>query len=77
VAMPSVVENELVTVNEMVTQTVTIDDPDPVEIRTEYGFTLNYKSSIPNLVGNWFMLGMLSTLFLAGTLIALKRQDIT
>lgn len=77
VAMPSVVENELVTVNEMVTQTVTIDDPDPVEIRTEYGFTLNYKSSIPNLAGNWFMLGMLSTLFLAGTLIALKRQDIT
>lgn len=77
VAMPLVVENELVTVNEMVTQTVTIDDPDPVEIRTEYGFTLNYKSSIPNLIGNWFMLGMLSTLFLAGTLIALKRQDIT
>lgn len=77
VAMPLVVENELVTVNEMVTQTVTIDDPDPVEIRTEYGFTLNYKSSVPNLIGNWFMLGMLSILFFAGTLIALKRQDIT
>ncbi len=77
VAMPSVVENELVTVNEMVTQTVTIDDPDPVEIRTEYGFTLNYASSIPNLIGNWFMLALLSILFFAGTLIALKRQDIT
>lgn len=77
VAMPLVVENELVTVNEMVTQTVTIDDPDPVEIRTEYGFTLNYKSSIPNLIGNWFMLAFLSILFFAGTLIALKRQDIT
>lgn len=77
VAMPVVVENELVTVNEMVTQIVTIDDPDPVEIRTEYGFTLNYKSSVPNLIGNWFMLGMLSTLFFAGTLIALKKQDIT
>lgn len=77
VAMPSVVENELVTVNEMVTQTVTIDDPDPVEIRTEYGFTLNYASSIPNLIGNWFMLALLSVLFIAGTLIALKRQDIT
>lgn len=77
VAMPVVAENELVTVNEMVTQTVTIEDPDPVEIRTEYGFTLNYASSIPNLIGNWFMLGMLSILFFAGTLIALKRQDIT
>ena len=77
VAMPLVVENELVTVNEMVTQTVTIDDPEPVEIRTEYGFTLNYKSSISNLIGNWFMLGMLSILFFAGTLIALKRKDIT
>ena len=77
VAMPSVVENELVSVTQMVTQTVTIDDPDPVEIRTEYGFTLNYGNSIPNLVGNWFMLGMLSLVFITGTLIALKRQDIT
>ena len=77
VAMPTVVENELVTVNETVIRTVTIDDPDPVEIRTPYGFTLNYKSSILNLIGNWFMLGALSVLFLAGTLIILKYQDIT
>lgn len=77
VAMPTIVENELVTVNETVIQTVTIDDPDPVEIRTPYGFTLNYKSSILNLIGNWFMLGALSVLFLAGTLIILKYQDIT
>lgn len=77
VAMPSVVENELVTVMETVTETVTIDNPDPVEIRTEYGFTLNYGSSIPNLIGNWFMLALLSILFIAGTLISLKRKDIT
>ncbi len=77
VAMPVVVENELVTVMETVTETVTIDDPDPVEIRTEYGFTLNYTSSIPNLIRNWFMLALLSILFIAGTLIALKRKDIT
>lgn len=77
VAMPTVVENELVTINETVIQTVTIDDPDPVEIRTPYGFTLNYKSSILNLIGNWLMLGTLSVLFLAGTLIILKYQDIT
>jgi ABC-type multidrug transport system ATPase subunit/pSer/pThr/pTyr-binding forkhead associated (FHA) protein len=76
VAMPVVVENELVTVMETVKETVTIDDPDPVEIRTEYGFTLNYASSIPNLIGNWFMLVFLSILFIAGTLISLKRKDI-
>lgn len=51
--------------------------PEPVEIRTPYGFTLNYAHNIPNLIGNWFMLAFLSMAFFAATLIALKRQDIT
>ncbi len=77
VAMPSVVKNELITVNEMVTQTVTIDNPEPVEIRTPYGFTLNYSNSISNLIGNWFVLAFLSIAFFVATLIILKMQDIT
>lgn len=51
--------------------------PEPVEIRTPYGFTLNYAHNIPNLIGNWFMLAFLSMAFFAATLTALKRQDIT
>lgn len=77
VPIPSIKENELVTVTEMMTQTVTIDNPDPVEIRTPYGFTLDYELSASNLFGNWRMLLLLSTLFFAATLIVLRKQDIT
>lgn len=77
IAMPSVVENELVTVMETVEQTVTIDNPDPVEIQTPYGFTLNYERSFLNLIGNWTMLLGLVLLFFAGTLAALRWHDIT
>jgi ABC transport system ATP-binding/permease protein len=76
IPVPNVVENELVTVNEMVTQMVTIDNPDPVEIRTPYGFTLNYTQSASNLIGNWVVLLILTTLFFVSTLITLKKRDI-
>lgn len=77
VAMPSVVENEMVTIQEKETQTVTIDDPDPVEIHNEYKFTLDYEQSVPHLLGNWAMLLLLTLAFSTGTLIALKKQDVT
>lgn len=76
IPVPNVVENKLVTVNETVTQIVTIDNPEPVEIRTPYGFTLNYTQSASNLIGNWVVLLILTTLFFVGTLIALKKRDI-
>jgi ABC-type transport system involved in multi-copper enzyme maturation permease subunit len=77
IPVPAIVENELVTVNEMVTKLVTIDNPDPVEIRTPYGFTLNYSQNASNLIGNWTVLLLLTMFFFGGTLIALKKRDIT
>lgn len=77
IPVPSVVENELVTITETVRQTVTIDKPDPVEIHTPYEFTLDYEQSASNLIRNWMMLIFLTTIFFTGTLIALKRRDIT
>lgn len=77
IPVPAIVENELVTVNEMVTKMVTIDNPDPVEIRTPYGFTLNYSQNASNLIGNWAVLLLLTMFFFGGTLTALKKRDIT
>lgn len=77
IAIPTIMENELVTVTELVEQTVTIENPDPVEIQTPYGFTLNYEQSSRNLLQNWSMLSCLTLVFFIGTLVAMKRQDIT
>jgi ABC transport system ATP-binding/permease protein len=75
VPMTNVVENEMVKVKEMVSKEVTVE-PDPVDILTPYGFTINYEHSADHLLRNWTMLVGLSIAFIAGTLIALKRQDI-
>ncbi len=76
VPMPSVVENEMVTVTEKIRRTVTIEKPDPLEIHTPYGFTLDYASSPWNLLANWAMLAGLCLLFSGGTLFVLKQRDI-
>lgn len=75
VPMPKVVENEIVKVKETVTKSVTVD-PDPVDIETPYGFTIDYAYNANHLLYNWTMLIGLSLAFIVGTLMALKRQDI-
>lgn len=74
VPMPSVVENELVTVNETMTETVTVD-PDAVDITTPYGFTINYDRTTLHLMKTWSMLGVLSLVFFASTIIVLKIKS--
>ncbi|MBI3174554.1 MAG: FHA domain-containing protein [Chloroflexi bacterium] len=75
VPMAKVVENEMIKVKETVTKSVTVD-PDPVDVETHYGFTINYEHSIEHLLRNWAMLVGLSVAFVALTLFVLKRQDI-
>jgi ABC transport system ATP-binding/permease protein len=67
---------EMVMVHEKVTKSVTIDHPDPLEVHTPYGFTLNYESSLLNLIENWATLLGLSLALSAGALVALKRRDV-
>ncbi len=75
VPMTNVVENEMVKIKEMISEEVTVE-PDPVDILTPYGFTIDYEHSADHLLRNWAMLAGLSTAFILGTLAALKRQDI-
>lgn len=75
VPMTTVVENEMVKVKETVTETVTVE-PDPVDILTPYGFTIDYEHSAGHLLSTWAMLVGLSVAFITSTLITLKFQDI-
>ncbi|MBI5294756.1 MAG: FHA domain-containing protein [Chloroflexi bacterium] len=75
VPMTNVVENEMVKVKETVSKTVTVD-PDPVDILTPYGFTIDYEHSADHLLRTWAMLVGLSAAFITSTLITLKLQDI-
>ncbi|MBL0345012.1 FHA domain-containing protein [Candidatus Villigracilis affinis] len=76
IPMLSVIENELVEVKETVTESVTVE-PDPVDIITPYGFTINYDRTTSHLFSTWAMLGILSLVFFSGTVAALKIKNPT
>ena len=75
VAMPVVQENEMVTVQETVTKSVTVT-PDALDVETPHTFVLNYERSAAHLLGDWSMLLGLSLLFGAGTIWVMKRKDV-
>jgi len=75
VAMPVVQENEMATVQETVTKSVTIA-PDPMDVQTPHKFVLNYERSIAHLFGDWGMLIGLSLLFGASTIVVMKKKDV-
>lgn len=75
VPMPVVKENEMVTVQETVTKSVTVT-PDAVDIETPHEFVLDYKRSAAHLLGDWGMLLGLSLLFGGGTMWAMKKRDV-
>jgi ABC-type multidrug transport system ATPase subunit/pSer/pThr/pTyr-binding forkhead associated (FHA) protein len=76
IAMPVVVENEVVKVNETITKSVTVE-PDPVDIETPYGFTINYERNAGHLFRTWGTLLGLTLAFSAGTLVVLRMKDVT
>jgi len=75
VAMPVCVPNDLVTIKETVTKSVTVT-PDAVNVETPHKFVLEYERSAARLLGDWGMLLGLSLLFGAGTLLAMKKKDV-
>lgn len=76
ISVPSVIENELITVTETVTKEVTVD-PEPVLVTNPITFQLDYSRTASHLLRDWGVLIGFGVLFSAGTLIILKRKDIT
>ncbi len=74
IPMPSIVENELITVMETMNETVTVE-PDTVDITTPYGFSIDYERSSSHLIKTWGMLGLLSFVFFGCTIIVLKIKN--
>ncbi|MBN2386487.1 MAG: FHA domain-containing protein [Anaerolineales bacterium] len=75
VPMPVVTENEMVTVMETVTETVTVE-PEAVDVYTPLEFELDYTRSASHLLQDWGMLLGLTIFFGAATLFVMRQKDV-
>ncbi len=76
VSVPTVTINEMVTVTEEVTQTVRIDEPDPITLEYPRDFEINYTRSRKHLLKVWGILIGNAFVFTLVTLLILKRKDV-
>ena len=75
ISVPQVTINEMVTVTETVTESVTVE-PDAVDIYNPREFQIDYDRTVAHLTKDWIFLVGFGALFGVGTLIALKRKDV-
>ncbi len=75
ITVPEITENEMVTVTEIMTETVTVE-PDPTDIFNEREFRINYDRTTSHLLWDWGMLIGFTVFFGLATAIVLKRQDV-
>ncbi len=75
ISVPQVTVNEMVTVMETVTETVTVE-PGPVEISNPREFQINYDRTVAHLLMDWGLLALFGLAFSIGTVIALHRKDV-
>ncbi|RLB23252.1 MAG: ABC transporter ATP-binding protein [Deltaproteobacteria bacterium] len=75
ITVPEITENEMVTVTEIMTETVTVE-PDPTDIFNEREFRINYDRTTSHLLLDWGMLIGFTVFFGLATAIVLKRQDV-
>lgn len=75
ISVPQVTVNELVTVMETITKSVTVE-PGPVEISNPREFQINYTRTFAHLLLDWGLLALFGVLFSVGTVITLKRKDV-
>jgi ABC-type multidrug transport system permease subunit len=67
--------NEMVTVTETITETVTVD-PEPMDVFSEQEFRIRYSRTLSHLGWDWLMLAMFGLFFGLATVIVLKRKDV-
>ncbi len=75
ISVPQVIENELITVTETVTETFTVE-PKPMDVYTTEEFQVSYTRSTLHLFKTWALLGGFSLLYAAITAIILRRKDV-
>jgi len=75
ISVPEVTENELVTVTQIVRETVTVD-PDPMDIYTEQDFQIRYTRAAGHLLLDWGILATFGGLFVLATALVLRSKDV-
>ncbi|RLC77208.1 MAG: hypothetical protein DRJ03_27265, partial [Chloroflexi bacterium] len=75
ISVPKVIENEMITVTETVTETVTVE-PDPMDVFNEQEFQIEYTRSAGHLFKDWLMLIGFGAAFGLITAIVLRRKDV-
>ena len=75
ISVPQVTVNELVTVTEIVTETLTVE-PDPMDVYSEKDFHIRYTRTPGHLLWDWAMLIGFTLAFGLATMIVLRRKDV-
>ena len=75
ITVPKVTENEMTTIIETVTKTITIE-PEPMDIFKEQEFQIEYTRTAPHLLKDWLMLLGFGLTFGLVTAIVLRRKDV-
>ena len=75
ISVPEVTVNEMITVTETVTESVTVD-PEPMDIYTEEEFQIRYTRNLGHLIWNWTLLVGFGLFFAVATMFVLRRKDI-
>ncbi|MBN1874989.1 MAG: FHA domain-containing protein [Anaerolineae bacterium] len=76
VSVPTVTQNEMITVTETVTKLIEIDDLEPITIENPREFDISYAREPGHLFKVWGILLGYALLFTILTVLALKRKDV-
>ncbi len=75
ITVPQVTENEMVTVTETVTKSVTVN-PEPLDVFKQQEFRIDYDRSIAHLFKDWLILMGFGAVFGLATALVLKSKDV-
>lgn len=75
ISVPEVIENEMITVTEVITESVTVE-PDPVDIFTPKDFAIDYSRTPEHLVTSWLILMGFCLGFAVLTAVVLRLKDV-
>jgi ABC-type multidrug transport system ATPase subunit len=75
ISVPEVIENEMITITETVTEEVTVH-PEPSDIAEPLELRISYARTPLHLLACWTLLGFYAVVFGIATAVALRRKDV-
>jgi ABC-type multidrug transport system ATPase subunit len=75
ISVPEVIENEMITVTEVITESVTVE-PDPTDVLTPHDFAIDYSRTQEHMVTSWLVLIGFGLCFTVLTAFVLRAKDV-